>query len=98
EAGASRDRPVSSAGDFNNGPALGSLTLRSLARASFVDAVGEDASGRGPTSLGQAHPIDWIFVKHMTPGQGRVIAAPAASDHSPVIAAFGAIAAVSRGP
>ena len=97
QAGAIGDTPVIIAGDFNNRPALRSLTLRSLARASFVDALGEDASGRGPTSLGQAHPIDWIFVKHMTPGQGRVIAAPAASDHSPVIAAFGAIAAVSGG-
>ena len=38
QAGAIGDTPVIIAGDFNNRPALRSLTLRSLARASFVDA------------------------------------------------------------
>jgi endonuclease/exonuclease/phosphatase family metal-dependent hydrolase len=87
--------PVVIAGDFNNRPAAHSLTLRSLTRASFVDALG-DAAGRGPTSLGQRQPIDWIFGKHMSEGTGRVVDAAAASDHSPVITAFAAFRAVDR--
>lgn len=89
QARAAQDTPVIIAGDFNNQPALRSLTLRSLAHASFIDALG-DPAGRGPTSLGQAHPIDWIFVKRMDAGRGEVIDAQAASDHSPVMAALGA--------
>jgi endonuclease/exonuclease/phosphatase family metal-dependent hydrolase len=81
--------PVVIAGDFNNRPAPHSLTLKSLAHASFVDALG-DAVGRGPTSQGQRQPIDWIFGKHITTATGRVIDAAAASDHSPVMSAFGA--------
>jgi endonuclease/exonuclease/phosphatase family metal-dependent hydrolase len=79
--------PVLVAGDFNNGPLLHSISLNSLAHASFIDALG-DASQRGPTSIGQHHPIDWIFSKHMGLGRGRVVDASAASDHSPVMAAF----------
>jgi endonuclease/exonuclease/phosphatase family metal-dependent hydrolase len=94
QARAAQDTPVIIAGDFNNQPALRSLTLRSLARASFTDALG-DPSGRGPTSLGQTHPIDWIFVKHMGTARGHVVNAAAASDHSPVMAALGARLAVS---
>ena len=81
--------PVVIAGDFNNRPAPHSLTLKSLTHASFVDALG-DAVGRGPTSQGQRQPIDWIFGKHIAAATGRVIDAAAASDHSPVITAFGA--------
>jgi endonuclease/exonuclease/phosphatase (EEP) superfamily protein YafD len=88
--------PILIAGDFNNKPALQSLTLRSLARASFVDALG-DAEKRGPTSLGQAHAIDWIFAKHTVPVRGRIIDAPKASDHSPVMAAFGRAPSLSAG-
>src|SRR5205823_12286835 len=87
------DPPVLVAGDFNNGPLLHSRSLSSLTRAAFVDALGE-AAGRGPTSLGERHPIDWIFVKHMSPRQGRIVDAPAASDHFPVIAALGRAAAM----
>jgi endonuclease/exonuclease/phosphatase family metal-dependent hydrolase len=94
QAGGADETPVIIAGDFNNRPARRSLTLRSLARASFIDALG-DPDGRGPTSLGQPHPIDWIFVKHMDAARGHVVDAKAASDHSPVMAALGARAAVS---
>jgi endonuclease/exonuclease/phosphatase family metal-dependent hydrolase len=81
--------PVIIAGDFNNKLAPHSLTLRALTGASFIDALG-DPEGRGPTSLGQRQPIDWIFGKHMATARGRVIDAAAASDHSPVMTAFGA--------
>jgi endonuclease/exonuclease/phosphatase family metal-dependent hydrolase len=94
QAGATDGTPVIIAGDFNNRPARRSLTLRSLTRASFIDALG-DASGRGPTSLGQAHPIDWIFVKHMDAARGHVVDGRAASDHSPVMAELGARVAVT---
>jgi endonuclease/exonuclease/phosphatase family metal-dependent hydrolase len=79
-----QDGPIVIAGDLNNTPASRSLTLRSLASASFVDALG-DSAGRGPTSLGQPQPIDWIFARHIGPATGRIVAAPGASDHSPVI-------------
>jgi endonuclease/exonuclease/phosphatase family metal-dependent hydrolase len=94
QARAAQDTPIIIAGDFNNQPAVRSLMLRSLARASFIDALG-DPAGRGPTSLGQAHPIDWIFVKHLDAARGHVVDAQAASDHSPVMAAFGARVAVA---
>jgi endonuclease/exonuclease/phosphatase family metal-dependent hydrolase len=75
-------------GDFNNGPILQSLTLGSLAAASFVDALGADAAKRGPTSLGQTHPIDWIFIRRLAPGAGQIVDAKTASDHSPVMVAL----------
>jgi endonuclease/exonuclease/phosphatase family metal-dependent hydrolase len=93
EARTADGTPVVIAGDFNNRPAPHSLTLRSLARASFVDALG-DASGRGPTSQGKRQPIDWIFGKRLATPTGRVIDAASASDHSPVMSAFSAL----RGP
>jgi len=80
-----RGAPVVIAGDFNNSPQVRSRSLASLTRASFVDALG-DASARQPTSMGQTHPIDWIFVKHMGPSSGRVVPGFDASDHSPVMA------------
>jgi endonuclease/exonuclease/phosphatase family metal-dependent hydrolase len=83
-----RSTPVLIAGDFNNGPLAHSPTLSSLASAAFMDALGGDAARRGPTSLGQAHPIDWIFIKHLAPANGRIIDAKMASDHSPVVAAL----------
>lgn len=94
QATARKDTPVIIAGDFNNQPALRSLTLRSLASASFIDALG-DPTGRGPTSLGQTHPIDWIFMKHLDSARGHVVDAKAASDHSPVMAVLGPRVAVS---
>jgi endonuclease/exonuclease/phosphatase family metal-dependent hydrolase len=87
--------PVIIAGDFNNSPAPRSLTLRSLAHASFIDALG-DSSGRGPTSNGQRQPIDWIFVKHMAAATGYVVNAREASDHSPVVTAFEAVRRADR--
>lgn len=75
-------------GDFNNGPILRSVALNSLAHASFIDALGADAAKRGPTSLGQTHPIDWIFIKRITPRAGLIVDAKRASDHSPVMAAL----------
>lgn len=88
------ETPVVIAGDFNNRPARRSLTLTSLARASFIDALG-DPAGRGPTSLGQPHPIDWIFMKHVDSARGHVVDSRAASDHSPVMAVLGPRVAVS---
>jgi endonuclease/exonuclease/phosphatase family metal-dependent hydrolase len=76
-------------GDFNNGPLLRHSMFRSLTAADFTDALG-DPSGRGRTSTGQRHPIDWIFVKNASSGSGRVVDTKRASDHFPVIAAFGA--------
>jgi endonuclease/exonuclease/phosphatase family metal-dependent hydrolase len=88
--------PVLIAGDFNNGPLGHSPMLATLTAADFTDALGE-AAERGPTSRGGQHPIDWIFVKGLTPvsGVGRVIDAKSASDHSPVLAALTATATVA---
>jgi endonuclease/exonuclease/phosphatase family metal-dependent hydrolase len=87
------------AGDFNNGPIMHCPMLAHLSAASFTDALGASAD-RAPTSRGQHHPIDWIFVKGVTPvrGQGRVVDGHAASDHSPVVAALntGVAVALSR--
>ena len=44
--------------------------------------------GRGPTSQGQLHPIDWIFVKNASPTRGRIVQAQAASDHFPLFVAL----------
>lgn len=82
--------PALIAGDFNNGALLGSPSLLSLTAARFADALGADAGVRGPTSLGQLHPIDWIFVKNVAPLSGRVVESSGASDHFPVIAALAA--------
>jgi endonuclease/exonuclease/phosphatase family metal-dependent hydrolase len=85
QAHTSGELPIVIAGDFNNQPAW--RIVRSFASASFVDALG-DSSRRGPTSLGQRHPIDWIFVRRVDAATGRVVDAPAASDHSPVLSVF----------
>jgi endonuclease/exonuclease/phosphatase family metal-dependent hydrolase len=81
------NHPVVIGGDFNNGPILRSAIFGSLNSAAFADALGE-ASKRGPTSSGERHPIDWIFVKNITPIRGRVVDVANASDHSPVLAAL----------
>jgi endonuclease/exonuclease/phosphatase family metal-dependent hydrolase len=85
--------PVLIAGDFNNGPLIHSPALKSIVAAQFDDALG-DPERRGPTSLGQLHPIDWIFVKNVAPLHGRVVDSSAASDHFPVIAALEPAAAL----
>jgi endonuclease/exonuclease/phosphatase family metal-dependent hydrolase len=82
--------PVIIGGDFNNGPVLRSSMFGYMSDAAFADALGS-AEQRGPTSRGSSHPIDWIFVKNLTPVHGFVIDAKAASDHSPVLAALEAV-------
>jgi endonuclease/exonuclease/phosphatase family metal-dependent hydrolase len=85
--------PVVIAGDFNNGPLIGSRQLHSLSAARFDDALGS-ADGRGPTSSGQTYPIDWIFGKNVAPLRGRVVDSTNASDHFPVMASFKATGAL----
>jgi endonuclease/exonuclease/phosphatase family metal-dependent hydrolase len=79
--------PVVIGGDFNSGPVGGSSIFRSLTGAAFADALGE-LGQRGPTSLGQRDPIDWIFVKNVRSASGRVVDSRNASDHFPVLAAL----------
>jgi endonuclease/exonuclease/phosphatase family metal-dependent hydrolase len=95
---AAANMPVVIAGDFNSGPESGSAVFRSLTGAAFADALGE-IGRRGPTSLGQPDPIDWIFVKNVRSRTGRVVDVEDASDHFPVTAALEplpAVALVSR--
>jgi endonuclease/exonuclease/phosphatase family metal-dependent hydrolase len=84
--------PILIAGDFNNKSVQGSRVLALIAAARFDDALG-NVAGRGPTSLGSRHPIDWIFVRNGGELSGRVVEAPGVSDHSPVFAAVGRLAA-----
>jgi endonuclease/exonuclease/phosphatase family metal-dependent hydrolase len=81
------DDPVVIGGDFNNGPVLRASMFGRLTAAAFEDALGK-ADGRGPTSEGQLHPIDWIFVKNASPTRGRIVQAPSASDHFPLFVAL----------
>ena len=81
--------PVVIGGDFNNASILQSSLLGSVTAASFADALGE-VHYRGPTSAGQRHPIDWIFVRNLSPIRGRIVDAGAASDHFPLIAVLDA--------
>jgi endonuclease/exonuclease/phosphatase family metal-dependent hydrolase len=81
--------PTVIGGDLNNGPILESSLLGSVTAASFADALGE-ARHRGPTSAGQRHPIDWIFVRNLQSIKGRIVDAGAASDHFPLIAVLDA--------
>ncbi len=90
---AAEEDPVVIGGDFNNGPVLRASMFGRLTAAAFADALGK-ADGRGPTSLGQLHPIDWIFVKNAAPTRGRIVQAQAASDHSPLFVALTAAALV----
>ena len=101
-AGSARAVPVGAsliAGDFNNGPVGHAPMFANLEAADFTDALGAWAD-RSPTSRGGRHPIDWIFVNGVTAvsGEGRVVDAAAASDHSPVFAALsrGGSLALSR--
>ena len=84
---AAHEDPVVIGGDFNNGPVLRASMFGRLTAAAFEDALGK-ADGRGPTSQGQLHPIDWIFVKNASPTRGRIVQAPPASDHSPLFVAL----------
>jgi endonuclease/exonuclease/phosphatase family metal-dependent hydrolase len=84
---AADEDPVVIGGDFNNGPVLRASMFGRLSAAAFEDALGK-ADGRGPTSQGQLHPIDWIFVKNASPTRGRIVQAQAASDHFPLFVAL----------
>ena len=79
--------PVLIGGDFNNGQLHHSPMLSSLGAADFADALGE-YKGRVSTSNGTSHPIDWIFVRNLSPRRGRVVNERSASDHAPVLAEF----------
>jgi endonuclease/exonuclease/phosphatase family metal-dependent hydrolase len=86
--------PVVIGGDFNNGPMLRSTMFHSLNVADFTDALGSHET-RGPTAFGQRHPIDWIFLKNARGVRGRIVDTKSASDHFPVFAAVGPLAAVA---
>jgi endonuclease/exonuclease/phosphatase family metal-dependent hydrolase len=88
--------PVLIGGDFNNGQLHHSPMLSSLNAAEFADALGAHEH-RGATSLGQPHPIDWIFVRNLSPLRGRVVEERSASDHSPVLAEFQLISSLLTG-
>jgi endonuclease/exonuclease/phosphatase family metal-dependent hydrolase len=76
--------PAIIAGDLNNDPAGRSTMFGGVAAAAFVDALGP-AEGRR-TSVNRPHAIDWIFVKNLSPKEGRVVRVDRASDHYPLIA------------
>lgn len=81
-------RPVVFAGDFNTAkvPAKSPI-VQCLTDEGFVDALGADDKPRR-TSIHHEQPLDWIFVKNMAPGNGRVIDVPRASDHFPLEASI----------
>ena len=60
--------------------------VRGLTDEGFVDALGALEAPRR-TSVNHAHPLDWIFVRNLTPQRGRVVEVPEASDHFPLEAA-----------
>jgi endonuclease/exonuclease/phosphatase family metal-dependent hydrolase len=86
--------PVVIGGDFNNIPVQRASLFGNLNAADFTDALGAEVD-RGPTSFGQRHPIDWIFVRNLKAIRGRIVLAPIASDHFPVVAAFATTSAVA---
>lgn len=75
--------PAVIAGDFNNVPAPRSPMFRSLGEGGFENAL--EHTGPARTSAGNAHPIDWIFVRGFT-ATGRVVDTGDASDHYAVLA------------
>jgi endonuclease/exonuclease/phosphatase family metal-dependent hydrolase len=80
-------RPVVFAGDFNTASASESPVFRGLTAEGFVDALGAIDTPRR-TSVNHAHPLDWIFVRNLTPQRGRVVEVERASDHFPLEAAL----------
>jgi endonuclease/exonuclease/phosphatase family metal-dependent hydrolase len=96
ERAAAEADPVVIGGDFNNGPVLRASMFGRLTAAAFADALGR-ADRRGPTSRGQLHPIDWIFVKNASATRGRIVQAPAASDHYPLFVALTSAPALAPG-
>lgn len=84
---ASDSTPVIIGGDFNNHPIIRSSVFGRLTAASFADALQEAEAARR-TSVNHRHPIDWIFVKNLTPRGGGVTKVDGASDHYPVLASL----------
>lgn len=76
--------PVVVAGDFNNRPAIRSAVLTALTPTVFEDALRDVDEGQRGTSVRRSHPIDWIFVKHLSASEGQVADWHDASDHHPV--------------
>jgi endonuclease/exonuclease/phosphatase family metal-dependent hydrolase len=87
-------KPVVIGGDFNNGPIIRSAMFGALNAAAFADALGEPGQ-RGPTSSGGRHPIDWIFVRNLSPAGGHIADVANASDHFPVVAALNLTASLT---
>lgn len=80
-------RPVVLAGDFNTESTPdASEIVRCLVDEGFVDALGAIETSRR-TSVNHRQPLDWIFIRNLTPRRGRVIDVPRASDHFPLEAA-----------
>jgi endonuclease/exonuclease/phosphatase family metal-dependent hydrolase len=84
---ARRDRPVVFAGDFNTELLPDeSPVVRGLLDVGFMDALGEPDESRR-TSVNHDQPLDWIFIRNLEPGEGRVLEIRRASDHFPLEAA-----------
>jgi endonuclease/exonuclease/phosphatase family metal-dependent hydrolase len=90
-------RPVVFAGDFNTASASESPVFRGLTAEGFVDALGAIEAPRR-TSVNHAHPLDWIFVRNLTPQRGRVVEVEKASDHFPLVAALSLGSALQLAP
>jgi endonuclease/exonuclease/phosphatase family metal-dependent hydrolase len=73
--------PVVFAGDFNTEMLPDeSPVVRCLIDQGFVDALGAMETLRR-TSVRHDQPLDWIFIRNMASGRGRVVEVPKASDH-----------------
>jgi endonuclease/exonuclease/phosphatase family metal-dependent hydrolase len=73
--------PVIIGGDFNNIGDAASSMFDGLRAAGFGNAMSADGLARGAAR----RPIDWIFAKRIR-ANAKVVRAPDASDHDPVIA------------
>lgn len=89
--------PVIVAGDFNNRPAIRSSVLARLTAAMFEDALGDVGKDGRRTSVRRRRPIDWIFVKNLSPSDGRVDDEHNASDHHPVTVTIQRVLALGGG-
>ena len=72
-------------GDFNNRVAFQSFMFRGLTLNGFADALPSGLNDR-QTSINHRHEIDWIFVKGLSRGGGRIERVDNVSDHYPVVA------------
>jgi endonuclease/exonuclease/phosphatase family metal-dependent hydrolase len=75
--------PLILAGDLNTGPPLRSPVVQSIIREGLTDALGHANESR-QTSVRHAHPLDWLFVKHLDSRGGLVFHHGKASDHYPL--------------